>query len=113
MSEKIITIADMSLEALVEGLIETSGETEVTAYRVAIIINGVFETAGVEKRIPTQQMYVYTRNGLIARGKKGKASEIRYTKDEVKNFVVKYTSKHLAEFAIIVEEIDEVTEDDE
>jgi len=104
MSVKQIIIADIELGSLVEGMLETVGDSDHTAYRVAVLVNGVFETAGVEKRIPTQMAYTYTRNGLIAKGKKGKASEIRYTNDEVRDFVVKYCSKHLQEFLTEVDE---------
>ena len=68
---------------------------EYTAYSVAVIINRIFKETGTDKEIKTQMMYQYTRNGLIAKGKKGTASDIRYTKDEVIKFVLKYTSKHM------------------
>ncbi len=70
---------------------------EYTAYSVAVIINNVFKATETEKQIPTQMMYQYTRNGMIAKGKKGKATDIRYTKEEVQAFVLKYTSKHVGQ----------------
>lgn len=70
-------------------------DTEVTAYKVAVAVNKVFQATLTDKVIPTQMTYNYTRNGMIAKGKKGKATDIRYTKAEVETFVLKYTSKHV------------------
>lgn len=75
---------------------ETFGTDEmVSAYKVAVIVNKVFQATMTDKQIPTQMTYNYTRNGMIAKGKKGKAAEIRYTKAEVEAFVFKYTNKHV------------------
>lgn len=86
-------IETLSLEDVVKELVGT--ESEFTAYKVAVIINKVFTVTETEKQIPTQMMYQYTRNGMIAKGKKGKATDIRYTNEEVTTFVLKYTSKHV------------------
>lgn len=92
-SEIEIESEEITLESLTTELVSTLGE-ETTAYKIATIINGIFKVLEIEKEIPTQMMYNYTRNGLIAKGKKGKASEIRYTKEEVYTFVTKYVSKY-------------------
>jgi len=39
-------------------------------------------------------MYNYTRNGLIVKGKKGSAKEIRYSAEEVVLFVNKWFAKN-------------------
>ena len=94
-----IEIEDVEIEesevlTLEETVVQVIGmDTEVTAYKIATYINGVFKILEVEKEIPTQMMYNYTRNGMIAKGKKGKASEIRYTNEEAIQFVIKYTKK--------------------
>lgn len=91
MSENSNT-TELTVESVVTELVSTL-EEEVTAYKIATVVNGTFTVMGNEKRIPTQMMYNYTRNGLIVKGKKGSAKEIRYTKEEVKSFVVKYVNK--------------------
>lgn len=78
---------------VVRELIEARPQESWTAYQVATLTNRVFEATETDKKVPTQMMYNYTRNGMIAKGKKGKATDIRYTTDEVYAFVTKYTSK--------------------
>jgi hypothetical protein len=84
---------EMVLEDIVKEIV--GEKSEYTAYSIATIINKVFEATLTDKKIPTQMMYQYTRNGMIVKGKKGAASEIRYTVEEVNAFVNKYTSKHV------------------
>lgn len=100
MSELTITdieLTEVTPETVVAELTEAvfGTDTQVTAYKVANVINGAFKVLEIEKVIPTQMMYNYTKNGLISKGKKGKASEIRYTKDEVKTFATKYVNKYV------------------
>lgn len=82
------------LETVVEELATVAFGTDetVTPYKIATIINKTFEVMGAEKRIPTQMMYNYDRNGMIVKGKK---SVKAYTKDEVTAYVNKYTTKHI------------------
>src|SRR3954468_3402119 len=82
-----------TIEATIEGLLEIAfeGNETVTPYRIAILINGAFEVLGSDKRIPTQYMYNYDRNGMIVKGKKGAKA---YTVDEVRAFMTKYVNKH-------------------
>jgi hypothetical protein len=94
MSELTTTLAEIVTELTTTAF---GDDTQVTAYKVAVIINGVFEATSTDKKIPTQMIYNYTRNGMVAKGKKGKATDIRYTKDEVTAFVTKYTSKYVTE----------------
>jgi hypothetical protein len=84
--------APLTLESVVEELVTVAfGENAtVTPYKIATVINGTFEALGNEKRIPTQMMYNYDRNGLIVKGKK---STKAYDMDEVTKYVTKYTSK--------------------
>jgi hypothetical protein len=84
---------ELTVESVIGELVGTL-EDQNTAFRVATVINKAFQILGIEKEIPTQMMYNYTRNGMIVKGKKGKASEIRYTKDEVAAFATKYVNKH-------------------
>lgn len=85
---------ELTVESIVEELVSTL-EEPITAYKIATVINGTFKVLEIAKQIPTQMMYNYTKNGLIAKGKKGKASEIRYTKEEVKAFAIKYVNKYI------------------
>lgn len=90
------TAEELSVETVVAELTETvfGADEEITAYKIANVINGAFKVLGVAKMIPTQMMYNYTKNGLIAKGKKGSAKEIRYTKAEVNEFAAKYVNKY-------------------
>jgi len=83
-----IDLEDVVAEVVEEGW-EKGSET-ATPYRIAILINKVFQATYTEKQIPTQYMYSYDRNGIIVKGKKGVKA---YTKDEVLAFVNKYTKK--------------------
>jgi hypothetical protein len=101
MSEKNITVeptvsTEPTLPEIVQELATAAFGTEstITPYKIATIINKAFEVTNTEKRIPTQMMYNYDRNGLIVKGKKGVKA---YTKDEVQTYVVKYTSKYISE----------------
>lgn len=68
-------------------------DTTITPYKIAVIVNKVFEANENTKRIPPQMMYNYDRNGLIAKGIKGAKA---YNKDQVTAFVTKFTNKYLA-----------------
>jgi hypothetical protein len=83
-----------TLPEIVAELVGTE-QKEFTAYSVATFVNKTFEVLGNEKRVPPQMMYNYTRNGLVAKGKKGKATDIRYSNDEVQAFVNKYVGKQI------------------
>jgi hypothetical protein len=97
------TEEDLETEALDNGtivseVVETVFGTDetVTAFKVHTIINTVLEVHGVEKKIAPQMMYQYGPKGMIAKRTKGmKGSEIRYTKDEVTEYVLKYTGKQI------------------
>lgn len=84
---------EISLEEIVREISQTVfGKSEtITAYKIAKVINGVFETVGNEKRIPPQMMYNYSSKGMIVKGYKGK----EYTFDQTVEYVMKYTSKHV------------------
>lgn len=97
MTENTVTEIEneITLPEIVQSVIGT--ETDVTAYKIAVYVNKVFTITGTEKQVPTQMMYNYTRNGMIVKGKKGSAKEIRYTNEEAVAFVTKYTSKYISE----------------
>ena len=67
---------------------------EYTAYAVATLVNRILTDLDIDRQIPTQMMYNYTRNGMIAKGKKGSAANIRYTSDEVAAFLNKWFAKN-------------------
>jgi hypothetical protein len=83
----------VSDELVLEDIIkELVGNAEAfTPYKIATIINKVFEATFTDKKIPTQMMYIYASKGMIVKGNKSKS----YTNDEVYAFVFKYTSKHV------------------
>ena len=69
--------------------------SEYTAYAVATIINELLSENGIDRQIPTQMMYNYTRNGLVAkRTKNVPAKDVRYSADEVSFFVNKWFAKN-------------------
>jgi len=92
-NEVVETTPELTPESIVAELTDTLTD-ENTAYVVWKIVTGAFKVLGVEKNVPSQMMYNYTRNGMIVKGKKGSAKEIRYTKDEVKAFATKYVTKY-------------------
>jgi hypothetical protein len=86
------TAPDSDLTTIVRELTETvfGTDTTISPYKIAKVINGVFETVGSDKRIPPQMMYNYSSKGMIVKGFKGK----EYTKDQVETYVNKYTVKY-------------------
>jgi hypothetical protein len=92
-TETVIEETVLSVEEIVAELVTVAFGTDetITAYKIATVINGVFTATGTDKKIPTQMMYNYSRNGLINKVKGQKA----YNKDEVTAFVTKYTNKYI------------------
>lgn len=66
-------------------------DVTISPYKIAKIINKVFEATMTVKQIPAQMMYQYAQKGMISKGNKSK----EYAKDEVLTYVNKYTSKHV------------------
>src|SRR4051812_48625822 len=84
----------LTVEEIVTELVGTLPTDDNTAYTVWKVLTGALKALEIEKTVPSQMMYNYTRTGMIAKGKKGSAKEIRYSKDEVQAFVTKYVNKH-------------------
>jgi hypothetical protein len=84
---------ELSVEETLTELVDTVFGTDetITPYKVAKIINGAFTVLGVDKAIPPQMMYQYSRNGLLVKGEKG-IKELN--KDQVSAFVTKYVTKY-------------------
>ena len=70
---------------------------ELTAYEVYRLWAAAVATVDVNRasELRPQMVYNYTRNGLIAKGKKGSGSVIRYTVTEAQAWIKKWTNKHL------------------
>jgi hypothetical protein len=87
------TTTNVTIDEIVTTLVaEVFGQdTTISPYKIAKVINKVFEATMTSKQIPAQMMYNYASKGMIAKGNKGK----EYTKDEVTTYVLKYTSKHV------------------
>jgi hypothetical protein len=93
---EVVELEEFDLHHLVSEVTKLAEGTEYTAYRIATIINKVFVATGTVKEIPTQMMYIYTNKGMIAKRTKGQsAKDVRYTYDEVVEFVHKYTNKYV------------------
>ena len=71
---------------------------ELTAYEVYRLWAAAVATVDVNRasELRPQMVYNYTRNGLIAKGKKGSGSVIRYTVTEAQAWIKKWTNKHLS-----------------
>jgi hypothetical protein len=68
---------------------------ENTAYFVATLINRILSENEIDRQIPSQMMYNYTRNGLIAKRTKNESAKlVRYSAEEVVLFVNKWFSKN-------------------
>jgi hypothetical protein len=87
------TVVETTLEDIVAEIANTVFGTDstISPYKIAKIINTVFQSTMTEKQIPAQMMYQYASKGMISKGNKSK----EYTKDEVTTYVLKYTSKHV------------------
>ena len=83
--------SELDLQTVIVEL--TKGMESYTPYAIHKIVNGVFAVYGVDKTIPPQMMYQYTKNGMIA-GKESKGRKI-FTRDEVQVFVYKYTNNKI------------------
>lgn len=70
-------------------------EDGITSYGTWKIMTEGFRALGIDQNRPSQMMYNYTRNGMIAKRTKGMAGkDVRYTRDEVIEFLVKFYTKH-------------------
>jgi hypothetical protein len=87
------TVVETTLTDIVTEIATTvfGTETTVSPYKIAKIINKVFESTMTAKQIPAQMMYIYASKGMLSKGNKSK----EYTYDEVIAFVNKYTAKHV------------------
>jgi len=86
------TVEEVALDLVTAAF--PQGTETIGAYAIHKIVNGVFEVFGVERKIPPQMMYNYSRNGIIAKRAEKPNKDHQYTQDEVLTFVTKYTSKH-------------------
>lgn len=70
---------------------------ELTAYEVYRLLQAAVATINQVRaaELRPQMMYNYTRNGMIAKGKKGSGAVIRYTVTEAATFISKWTTKNL------------------
>src|ERR1700750_2741765 len=106
MSIDFAKIAEMS--QTVE-LLETS--ESMTAYGIGKVINQVLAHMGSHIRSEPQTIYNYAANGKINGVKKVKGDGVRYTDDEVEQFVAKFIAARLRTRAVD-EELNEDNEDD-
>ena len=88
-----ITETEVSNDNIVASVIDSVFGTEstITSYKIAKIVNGVFEVHGIDKRIPPQMCYNYASKGMINKVKGQK----QFTKEDVSEWVTKYTNKHI------------------
>ncbi len=99
MSEKI-EITDtvdesITLDELIEAATKDLGD-ETSPYGVWKVMTDIFRALDVDQNRPSQMMYNYTRNGMIARRTKGQSTKgVTYTHDEVTTFLKRFISKHI------------------
>jgi len=93
--EVVESETELTLETIVQGLTDqVFGKSEtISPYKIAKVVNLVFQATGTSKQIPPQMMYIYAGKGMIAG--KGSAGRKEYTVTEVTTWVLKYTSKHV------------------
>jgi len=92
---------------------------EYSAYGIHTVLNQVLVANGLDKIRP-QMMYNYARNGLIVKGAKIFGQSLRnFTKDEVAEFIVRYSHRNGVEVKVgqpaadpnqLVLDLDSVTE---
>jgi hypothetical protein len=86
--------AELSVEEIVESLVD---QEEYNAYGIHKIVNATLKVLEVERRVPPQMIYNYSRNGLIEKGR-GSSKEPNknhvYSAELVKAFVSKWVNKN-------------------
>jgi hypothetical protein len=93
---------ELSLEQIVDQLIEASKKTEFTMYAISVILNLTLETIGATKdgksySVRPQMVYNYNRNKMVAKDEKGKGVVIATTATiaQVRAFVIKFAAKFI------------------
>lgn len=84
---------EITVDSVIGELTETVFGTDgtISPYKVAKIVNAAFQALGVDKKIPPQMMYNYSKNGMLVKGIKG-IKEL--DKDQVTAFVTKFVNKY-------------------
>jgi len=84
----------LTLEQLVDMLIESTGTSEFTMYGVWKILSAVLETIGAVKdgkpySVRSQMVYTYNSNKMVVKGQKVEVATVA----QVRAFVIKFASK--------------------
>jgi hypothetical protein len=90
-TEVLETQAVLTLEEIVEHLVTEDGN----AYYIHKIVNKIFELEGVDRKVPPQMIYNYSRNAMIAPRDTKPNRDHLYTRDQIVAFVTKFTTKRI------------------
>ncbi len=100
MSENIIveneTVdVEVTLEDLIDDITKDLDDS-TSPYGVWKLMTATFVALGVDQSRPSQMMYNYTRNGMIARRTKGQSAKgVTYTNEEVNLFLKRFIKNHV------------------
>lgn len=80
----------VTTETVIEAILDSLGNQDFTAYRIHTIINAAFAILEIDRKIEPQRMYQSAKLGQIDGVKHGKADNPRYTRDQVKDFTIRF-----------------------
>lgn len=90
----------LTLEQLVDQVLEITWKPQPTLYTISTALNGVLEAIGATKEgkpysVRSQMMYQYNSNKLIAKNDQGKGIKIdgAPTRDQARAFIIRFASK--------------------
>ena len=74
---------------------DTTATTQTyTPYGVAKLLNDTFTANGIDRTVPPQMIYNYTKNGMINGTKYPKTAGVTFDEDTVKAWIIKYIEKN-------------------
>jgi hypothetical protein len=80
----------MTTETVIEAILDSLSYSSYTAYRIHTVINAAFAILEIDRKIEPQRMYGAAKSGQINGVKAVKGDAPSYTRDEVKDFAIKF-----------------------
>lgn len=104
--EQIVEV-ELSLEQIVDQILDASKQTEFTMYQIAKYLNKVLEVVDIQVmdkknelvsyRIRPQMVYNYNRNKMVARNEAGKGITLTgsATLAQTRSFIIRFVAKQI------------------
>lgn len=90
----------LTLEQIVDQIIEASKKTEFTLYALSVILNKTLEAIDAQKdgadySVRSQMMYQYNKNKLVAKDAQGKGVKVDglVTLAQARAFIIRFSAK--------------------